>query len=516
MKRIILIFLLDIFCGKLFSQSGNNFFAAPIVHQIHIDFYITDYIDSLAYYKNIDDQTGQETYLRADVIINSDTIQNIGVRWRGNSSYGHPGIKKPIQFDFNEFVSGQDYDGLKKLNLNNSYLDPTQMREKLFLDILREEGTIAPRCTYSAVYFEGTYVGLFKAMETINNDFLETTFGNKNGNLFKCEPDMPLKWEGSNQSLYYDNCELKTNDSINDWTDLINLLDKINNVPSVSFETEIKTVFNIDPYIKAWAANNLFGNLDAYFYLPHNYFLYHNTSTDLFEWVTWDVSLAFGVYALLLVPNSIDFNIKYLPDDAVNTRPLNFQCLNDPDLERQYLNEICALMNDVFYPENIFPRIDSIANVIRPYVNSEPVSNQMFTLDEFEKNLEYTTVNFSFIGQIPGLKQFVSDRRANVTSQLCDLNWSCTYGYALADGIQKVEIYPNPGQLINVEFIIPSEFKPINYFVSDARGQVIIKESISGTTTIQQLDFSNLGAGVYFLNIETGCENLQKKIVVVK
>jgi len=516
MKQFICCLFIFILPGKIFSQSGNNFFSAPVVHAVYIDFYITDYIDSLAYYKTIDDQTGVETYLQADIIINSDTITNVGVRWRGNSSYNHPGIKKPLQLDFNEFVSGQDYDGLKKLNLNNSYLDPTQIREKLFLDILREEGTVAPRCTYSAVYFEGTYVGLFKAMETINNNFLETTFGNKNGNLFKCEPNMPLSWEGSDQTAYYDNCELKTNDSINDWSDLINFIDKINNTPVASFNSQIRTVFNIDPYLKAWAANNLFGNLDSYLYLPHNFFLYHNTANDLFEWITWDVSLAFGVYAFLVVPNSIDFDIQYLPNDAVNTRPLNYHCLKGQDLKKIYMNEICALMSNVFYPSNIYPRIDSLANVIRPYVYAEPASNRIFTTEQFESNLGFGEVTFSLIGRVPGLKQFVSERRSDVAKQLCDYNWSCTRGEQVSGDIEKINIYPNPGEVINIEFIIPAEFKPVYYSITDATGHIIEEETISGTTQIKTLDFSFLSAGVYFLNMETGCESLQKKIVVVK
>ncbi|MFZ5554705.1 MAG: CotH kinase family protein [Bacteroidota bacterium] len=516
MKRCLFYLIILIISSPAFSQSGNNFFSAPFVHTINIDFYISDYTDSLAYYKTIDDQTGQETYLQADVVIDSDTITNVGIRWRGNSSYNHPGNKKPIQVDFNEFVSGQEYDNLKKLNLNNSYLDPSQLREKLFLDILREEGTIAPRCTYTAVYYEGVYVGLYKAMETINNDFLETTFGNKNGNLFKCEPNMPLTWEGMDQTAYYDNCELKTNDSINDWSDLVNFIGNINNVSIVNFNSQIRTVFNIDPYLKAWAANNLFGNLDSYFYLPHNFFLYHNTASGLFEWITWDVSLAFGVYAFLVVPNSIDFDIKYQPADAQNTRPLVYQCLREPTLQKTYMNEICGLMNNVFYPSNIFPRIDSLANVIRPYVYAEPAVNQMFTTEQFESNLGYGEVSFSLIGIVPGLKQFVSERRADVAQQLCDYNWSCTQGQEIPADIEKINIYPNPGEIINMEFIIPSEFKPVYYRITDVSGNIVEEETISGTTQIKTFDFSYLSAGVYFLNVETGCENIQKKIVVVK
>jgi spore coat protein CotH len=143
---------------------------------------------------------------------------------------------------------------------------------------------------------------LYKALETINDEFVDGNFGNEDGNLFKCEPNTPHTWEGADQASYYDNFELKTNESVNDWSDLIYFIYAINQ-SGENFETEVRARFNLDPYIKAWAANNVFGNLDSYVYLPHNYYLYHNTDTDKFEWITWDASLAFGVYAILVVPN---------------------------------------------------------------------------------------------------------------------------------------------------------------------------------------------------------------------
>ena len=52
----------------------------------------------------------------------------------------HPGDKKSFKIDFNKFISGQNYDGLKKLNFSNGFKDPTCMREKLFFDVCRQVG----------------------------------------------------------------------------------------------------------------------------------------------------------------------------------------------------------------------------------------------------------------------------------------------------------------------------------------------------------------------------------------
>lgn len=514
MKKLIFILTFFVAFEGLLAQPGINFFNFPNVHTIRINFYEVNYLDSLTYYKSLADQTGVEKYIAADVIINTDTVKNVGIRFRGNSSYNHPGTKKPIQLDFNEFVSGQKYDDLKKLNLNNSYLDPSQIREKLFMDLLKEYNVPAPRMTFTTVYFNGTYVGLYKALEPINKQFLEAYFSNDDGNLFKCEPNTPLTWEGNTQSSYYDNAELKTNESINDWSYFINLMDVINHSGN-NFENNLSAVFNIDNYIKGWAMNMVLGNLDSYMYLPHNYYLYHNTSSDKMEWITWDASLAFGVYAFLVVPNSIDFDILYLPDNAESTRPLNYYILNTPSLKQKYLNEICAITKNQFLPNEIFHRIDSLSNIIRPYVNSEPVSNQMFSPNEFENNLEYTTVSFQLIGQVPGLKEYVQTRRISIAKQLCDLNWSCSAGEEIITD-EVMNVYPNPGNNFTIDQIAPNDFYATDFFLYDLSGKKVAQftdVTLSGT---HYLNTDHLAEGMYILKMSSGCKNESKKIVITR
>lgn len=512
--RIYFIIVFLFFSVHVFSQAGINFFNNPNVHSVYINFSEPAFYDSLTYYKEQGDITGIEKYISADVIINQDTVTNVGVRFRGNSSYSHPGTKKPVQLDFNEFVSGQKYDGLKKLNLSNSYLDPSQIREKLFLDILRENGCAAPRVTYAAVYFNGEYIGLYKAMETINSEFLDFYYNNKDGNLFKCEPSTPLTWEGNDQTTYYDNAELKTNETENDWTDFVGLHSTIN-FSGNNFETNLRNTFGLDSYIRAWAANNIFGNLDSYVYLPHNFYLYHDTITNKMEWITWDASLAFGVYAILIVPNSIDFDILYLPDNAKQTRPLNYYILQDASLKQQYMGEVCELLKNDFTPYYLFRRIDSLADVIRPFVYNEPETNQMFTLEEFRGNLQYNTVNFQLIGQIPGLKDFIQRRRSNVVKQLCDLNWSCTVNEEITNE-EIIRIYPNPGNEVTIEMIAPNEFYSSDFLITDISGRKVKEWTHHNISGVQQINLNNLSAGTYILKFESGCRATTRKFVVVK
>lgn len=515
LRALFILFIWPILPVSSQTQ-GNWFFNYNQIHEIHINFYLPNFYDSLVAYKAEDNQSGIENYIAATVIVDSIQLDSVGIRFRGNSSYNHPGTKKPIQLDFNEFISGQKLNGLKKLNLNNSFLDPTQIREKLFLDILNHWNVSAPRCTFAKVYFNGAYIGLYKALETINSDFIEKKFGNNDGNLYKCEPDMPLSWEGWNQNAYYDNCELKNNLQANDWSNLVTFIHYTANQSILNFESQIRNYFNIDEYLRAYAANVVFGNLDSYVYLAHNYYLYHNTSTNQFEWITWDVSLAFGVYAMLIVPNSVDFKIDYLPNNARTSRPLHFFIQNTL-LREQYNSQVCYLIKNYFRPGYLFQKIDSIASVIRPAVYAEPLANQMFTVSQFEGNLGYSQVNYQLIGQIPGLKDYILKRRKNISTQLCNKNWNCNTNSLFSGGDDFLKVYPNPADdYLVLEFAAIEPGTPIEIDLYDFSGRLIHNWVLylDPSHNRFEVDLLNFASGTYIIKMKSFCEEVHKKIVV--
>ncbi|MBK7910817.1 MAG: CotH kinase family protein [Bacteroidetes bacterium] len=74
--------------------------------------------------------------------------------------------------------------------------------------------------------------------------------------------------------MYYNRCELDNNETANDWSDLIRLIDKINN-SGTAFHDSLAEVLNTWPFFRHWAADNLFANLDSYIGSGHNYFIYH-------------------------------------------------------------------------------------------------------------------------------------------------------------------------------------------------------------------------------------------------
>src|SRR5688572_23251817 len=198
-----------VIASQAFSQTeGNVFFGSSNIHEIRFTFHQTNYWDSL-----VAGYTG-DYYIKGDVEIDGTLMLDCGVKFKGNSSYNNPSTKKPFKIDMNEFVSGQEYDGLKKLNLNNCFKDPSFMREKIMNDFLREHGLYAPRVHYTNVYINNTLWGLYTAVEEVDvKPFLRNNIGDDRGNMFKGDPSGHLRWFGSADSLYYDKYELKTNET---------------------------------------------------------------------------------------------------------------------------------------------------------------------------------------------------------------------------------------------------------------------------------------------------------------
>lgn len=423
---------------------GDNFFGYTDVHTIKITFNQPSYWDSLTLYRQQGIQTGVNQYLLASVEIDGQVIDSIGVRFKGNSSFNsYPGDKKPFKLDFNEFKSGQKYDGMKKLNLNNAFKDPTFMREKLAYDFARNVWLNTPRCGYANLYINNVYFGLYNVVEQVDATFLKNRYGNKDGNLFKGDPQGSLQFFGYMASSYYNKYELKTNETLNDWSDLVNLIDKINNSGPSNFKDSVQKVLNMSMYLKNRAMNILFANLDSYDGSGHNYYIYHESNTYRFEWIPWDVNEAFGNFNQgMTIPQLECLDIFYIPNPQTN-RPLAKNAMDNAALKLEYTWYMNQYIQYYFSENYLFVSIDSLYNKIKPHVYAD--SKKMYTNQQFENNINQNITVPGGPGgaQLPGLKSFITNRRNCVNTQLMQLGYPNVSVQELSD-YNAVKVYPNP------------------------------------------------------------------------
>jgi len=342
-------------------------------------------------------------------------IDPIGVRLKGNSSFqGHPGVKKPFKLKFDEYDPEQRFYGLKKVNLNNSFKDPTMLREKLFLDFINSR-VPAMRANHVRLEIHGDYWGLYVQVEQVDKTFFRKHVGpDEDGNLFKGDPRGTLEWLGPNPAPYKRNYELKTNEQLDDWSDLIHLIDVLNNTPQEQFPAAFDAVFEVRNYLINLAANMLFANLDAYNGTGHNYYVYHREDNDKFIHFLWDCNEAFGNFNFGMLPQQlVTLDPHWLPHYP---RPLCERLWGTLQWDRQYLRALAAMLRTGFDSATIDPRINELADLIRPHVYAD--NNKMFTNEEFERNLEEDVRSGPFM--IPGLKPFVADRHTYMDQRLDD------------------------------------------------------------------------------------------------
>ncbi|MBI2967879.1 MAG: CotH kinase family protein [Bacteroidetes bacterium] len=486
MKHLIyIIFVVLFFKDSLsFSQTeGDNLFGSAQVHTVKIYFSQPGWWDSLVAYKPLDKK------MLADVEIDGTSIDSAGVQFKGNSSYNAPGIKKSFKIDFNEFVSGKKYDGLKTININNSVNDPTMMREKIYLDFCRKAGIEAPRATYANLYLNDTLWGFYVVVEQVNKTFLEQRYGNNGGNLFKGDANGTLQWYGTNQSSYNGKYELKTNETENNWSDLIHLIDEINNTPPANFYDSLEVVLNASSWIDAWAVNNIFVNLDSYIGTGHNYYIYRNNVTGKFEFILWDVNETFGVFTQGMTITQLEnLGISYIPSPS-SSRPLTDKLVQNSFYYDAFVNTLCTIVNNYFSREYFDPIIDSTADVIRPYVYADP--NKPGNNQQFEDNINVNVMNR------PGLKSFITNRRASLISQLAAEG--CSVGMEESKNNVGVVIYPNPNKGKFIIEVRSQEPGTISFEIFNVLGEKIHDKTVNihpATVNINEAE-----RGIYYYRI---------------
>ncbi|MFM7467371.1 MAG: CotH kinase family protein [Crocinitomicaceae bacterium] len=485
MLRCLLISIYISFSFLSLSQTeGNMFFASPSVHEIRFTFHQTNYWDSLlAGYSG-------DYYIACDVEIDGQMYLDCGVKMKGNSSYNNPSNKKSFKIDFNEYTAGQNCDGLKKLNLNNCFKDPTFLREKLMLDFLNQIGAYAPRCHYSNLYINNQLWGFYTAVDEIDKTWLNRTFGDDQGNLFKGDPSGDLKWLGSSQSLYTSKYELKTNETANNWSDLINFINTLNNSNISTLNQNLDTIFDAENYMKTWASHILFANLDSYIGSGHNFYLYYDSLATKFRFITWDVNEAFGNFKMGQSITQLEqMAINFAPPPMGN-RPLTEKLVQNTTYYDLYKTVICGLLQNEFSIWSMEAHIDELANLIRPHVYADP--NKFFTNQNFEDNIDndINVPNTPGGGNLAGLKSFITDRRQALATQVSSF---CTVG--LNETSLASQIFPNPTEN---KIIFNSEFAS-SYTLTDASGKVVqIGDIQKGTNTI---DLNELKGGIYFISV---------------
>ena len=193
----------------------------------------------------------------------------VGLKLKGHASFRNLDGKAAFRVKFAYSVSGQKFQGLKSLTLNNMVQDPSMLAEAASSLLMQGIGLPTARVGYAFVRLNGTAYGLYSDVETLDNVWAK-------------------RWFPSLQHLYEANA---TNDvgpgraaefelQEGSATDLFDLdaLGAADAAGAEGWSQRMQPVADLAEMTTAWAAEHYIGQWDGYSvesapFLPNNYYL---------------------------------------------------------------------------------------------------------------------------------------------------------------------------------------------------------------------------------------------------
>ncbi len=459
----ILIFLFLI--STSFSSFSQDVFDVGI-RQIEIFFTEPNWDDSLdIYYAN---NIG-ERLIADSIIIDGEVDQDVGIKYKGNSSYNVNNAKNPLNIKLDYINNGQSIDGYNVLKLSNGFRDPSFIREVLAYEIAREYMP-APKATYANVWVNGVLIGLYTCVQSIDSDFTNENFYERKGPFFKAE-NTGISIPGCMGQLgileYYadTNCYQRAYEmqSSEDWTKLGNFLDTLNN-----HFTNIESVMDIDRSLWMMAFENLTVSLDGPINsIPHNFYLFQDNN-GRFSPVLWDMNMAFGCFTNGLpgpVQNSDLQDLDIFHEISNNQNRLLAQIFSSDRYKRMYVAHMRTILNEHFANNYYSNRALTLQSIIDNDVSSDP--NTFFSYADFTSNITTSVGSNPIIGiselmlsrvqYIQSLPEFTSaaptvdilnsnsvlpHTTVNITAEISNASYAYLgYRFKFADKFEKIQMF---------------------------------------------------------------------------
>jgi spore coat protein CotH len=312
------------------------------------------------------------------------SLPNVALRAKGNSSLnsvaGMGSSRYSLKVDLDKYIKGQTLDGVRIINLNNGFSDPSYIREYLGYEAFASLGVPTPAMTWVRLTINGQLHGLYLAVEQIDQPFLARHYSDSSGDLYKPEgTGANLAWIDDSFSSY-SGMSYKTNKKNPSEQDLIDMLDTLNN------GGDLEECLDVDQVLRYLAASTVMSNFDSYQgSLCHNYYLYEQDGK--FTILPWDLNMSFAGFSQ---GGSDDQMITVKLDEptmgAVADRPLIAKLLAVEEYRQRYHEYVSQLVNGYLDPDTFAARAEEVTALISQYVKEDPTA--FFTFAEFGQALE--------------------------------------------------------------------------------------------------------------------------------
>ncbi|MBI3234598.1 MAG: CotH kinase family protein, partial [Bacteroidetes bacterium] len=409
MLNIIKLILISFLTLNSVASFAQSLYDVQTIQTIDIYFSQSDWdkqLDSIKY--------TTDGYLKADSIsINGKTYNEIGVKYKGNSSYDSTFKKNPFTISLDKYKS-HSYQGYTSLKLSNCYQDPSMVREVLAYNILSNY-MVCPKANFARVTVNGVYIGLYSNIEDITKSWCASQFqSNKSNTFIKCNPIITpgpnvksnLKYISADSNDYTNYYELKSNAGMQE---LIDLCSTATYLPS-----NLSKMMDMDRLAWMLAFNNLFVNLDSYSgAFSQNYFIFKDNN-GIFNPIIWDLNMCFGGFPFAGNLNSSlgslsVTNMKQFPITIHETDPywpLINAFMSNPVLKRKYVAHMKTMLNEMVMSNTYSTLENSLKTLVDSSVTND--ANKFYTNAQYLASINTDIQSGSYY--VPAISNLMSAR----------------------------------------------------------------------------------------------------------
>ena len=294
--------------------------------------------------------------------------------------------------------------GAREFHLNAEYKDPSLMRNKLSLDFFQDIGVMAPSSNYVNVKLNGKNEGIYLQLESVDEWYLKDKNKPEGSIFYAIDDDANFSLigsfeEGAKKSLiqgYEQKCgDKQDKKKLEEFIYITNVTERD------AFKAEIEKCLNTVQYLKWLAGVVCTQNFDGF---VHNYSLYLNSQTGLFEIMPWDFDATWGRDI-----NGREMPYNYVRCQGYNT--LTARLLDLPYYQEMYIGVLTEILNEKFTSEYMSPIIDKQFNTLLPFIQEDP-----YLKERQDK----------FVNEPDFIRSFVSKRNAFLKEDLA--NWTIGLG----------------------------------------------------------------------------------------
>lgn len=267
------------------QQTYYDFFDSTKVHDIYLTLNPADY-DSVRF-QGADDKT----YYSGTFQWNNITIA-ADMRQKGRASRN---IEKP-SFKL-KFSKKNRFLGLHELELKSNVEDGSQLHQMVSLTVFDRAGQPGRLQSHARVYMNGQLLGLYLAVEFVNDDYLQRIFGNNDGVLYDFGPDPSYNFEfkGVDPADYVVNFDPDQPDNP-DHKPLIEFITAMNLSTDDEFKDAVGKYLDWKQFMTFLAVQQYLSDDDGLVgkWGMNNFYLYMNTATKKFVFIPTDCDLTFA------------------------------------------------------------------------------------------------------------------------------------------------------------------------------------------------------------------------------